>query len=65
MERPDGYNPCRHVDKYREGRRERFLSQAELARLGDALREAERDNSATPWTIAAIRLLTFTGATKS
>jgi integrase len=60
--RPDGSNPCRHVDKYREGRRERFLSQAELARLGDALREAEADKSATVWTIAAIRLLTFTGA---
>ena len=28
--RPDGSNPCRHVEKYREGRRERFLSQAEL-----------------------------------
>jgi integrase len=60
--RPDGSNPCRHVEKYREGHRERFLSQAELARLGDALREAESDNSATPWAIAAIRLLTFTGA---
>jgi hypothetical protein len=41
--RPDGSNPCRHVEKYREGRRERFLSQAELARLGDALRKAEQD----------------------
>jgi integrase len=63
--RPDGSNPCRHVDKYREGRRERFLSQAELARLGDALREAASDNSATPWTIAAIRLLMFTGARRN
>jgi integrase len=63
--RPDGSNPCRHVEKYREGRRERFLSQAELARLGDALRDAERDNSATPWAIAAIRLLTFTGARRN
>jgi site-specific recombinase XerD len=43
--RPDGSNPCRHVEKYREGRRERFLSQAELGRLGDALREAEKDKS--------------------
>ncbi len=60
--RPDGSNPCRHIEKYRESRRERFLSEAELARLGDALREAERDNSATPWAIAAIRLLIFTGA---
>ena len=40
--RPDGSNPCRHIEKYRESRRERFLSEAELARLGDALREAER-----------------------
>lgn len=60
--RPDGSNPCRHIEKYRESRRERFLSEAELARLGDALRAAESDKSATPWAIAAIRLLTFTGA---
>ena len=60
--RPDGSNPCRHVEKYRENARERFLSESELARLGDALRKAERDKSATPWAIAAIRLLTFTGA---
>ena len=60
--RPDGSNPCRHVEKYRESRRERFLSEAELARLGDALLAAESDESATPWAVAAIRLLTFTGA---
>ena len=59
--RPDGSNPCRHVEKYREKRRERFLSQAELGRLGDALRIAERDKSSSPWVIAAVRLLTFTG----
>jgi integrase len=59
--RPDGSNPCRHVEKYREGRRERFLSQAELARLGDALREAEQDKTGSPWVIAAIRLLALTG----
>ena len=63
--RPDGFNPCRHVEKYREARRERFLSQGELARLGDELRQAERDNNATPWAIAAIRLLTFTGARRN
>ena len=63
--RPDGSNPCRHVEKYREGRRERFLSQAELGRLGDALREAEQDKSCSPWIIAAIRLLTLTGARRN
>jgi integrase len=63
--RPDGSNPCRHVDKYPEGRRERFLSQAELGRLGDALREAEQEKSCSPWVIAAIRLLAFTGARRN
>jgi hypothetical protein len=61
--RPDGSNPCRHVEKYREGRRERFLSQAELGRLGDALREAEQ--SCSPWVVAAIRLLALTGARRN
>jgi len=60
--RPDGSNPCRHIEKYREGRRERFLSQAELARLGDTVREAEQVKSCSPWVIAAVRLLTLTGA---
>lgn len=34
-------NPARGVEKNREEGRERYLSGAELARLGDALREAE------------------------
>ena len=60
--RPDGSNPCRHLEKYRESRRERFLSDAELARLGGALQKVENEKSATPWAIAAVRLLAFTGA---
>jgi hypothetical protein len=63
--RPDGSNPCRHVEKYPEGRRERFLSQPELGRLGDALRQAEDDKSCSPWVIAAIRLLALTGARRN
>jgi integrase len=63
--RPDGSNPCRHVEKYREGRRERFLSQAELGRLGDALREAEQEKTCSPWIIAAVRLLALTGARRN
>ena len=60
--RPDASNPCRHVERYRERRRERFLSPAELARLGDALAEMESEGSETPSVVAAIRLLVFTGA---
>jgi integrase len=56
--RPDGSNPCRHVEKFAEKKRERMLSPAELARLGDAL--AAHDGS--PYAIAAVKLLVFTGA---
>jgi integrase len=35
--RPDGSNPCRHVAKFAEKKRERMLSPAELARLGEVL----------------------------
>lgn len=68
--RPDGSNPCRHVEKYRERKRRRFLSAEELARLGAALAEAENENQKAgskvltlpPAAVAAIRLLIFTGA---
>jgi integrase len=46
-ERPDGTNPCRHIDRYPEKPRERLLSATELARLGDAL-----DRAGQPWTNA-------------
>jgi len=72
--RPDGSNPCRHIKKFREDRRERFLSSEEFARLGAALSEAEsgemaysRPGRSSPYyvpknAVAAIRLLIFTGA---
>jgi integrase len=56
--RPDGSNPCRHVEKFAEKKRERFLSPAELARLGDALGAFNGSVHA----VAAIKLLIFTGA---
>ncbi|WP_171172765.1 site-specific integrase [Ruegeria sp. HKCCA0370] len=59
--RPDGSNPCRHVPKYREEKRERFLSQDELQRLGQVLADAELDGSESPFVVAAFRLLILTG----
>jgi integrase len=59
--RADGSNPCRHVPKYREVKRERYLSQDELQRLGQVLSEAERDGSETVHVVAAFRLLILTG----
>jgi integrase len=62
--RTDGSNPCHHVERYREPRRERFLSNAELAALGGALSAMVREQKAPASSIAAIRLLIFTGARK-
>ncbi|MCC6007216.1 MAG: integrase arm-type DNA-binding domain-containing protein, partial [Rhodobacteraceae bacterium] len=39
--RPDGTNPRKHIRKYPEEKRERFLSAAELRRIGEVLREME------------------------
>lgn len=63
--RGDGSNPCRHVERFAEAKRERYLSAAELARLGQALAAAEKANRLTPYGLAAIRLLVFTGARAS
>lgn len=59
--RPDGTNPCRHVKKYPQIARERFLSGEELARLGKALDDFERRQLARPSVIRAVRLLALTG----
>ena len=56
--RRDGSNPCRHIERNPERGRERMLSAAELARLGDAL--AAYDGS--PYITAAVKLLLFSGA---
>src|SRR3990167_8093503 len=58
--RPNHSNPCQHIKKYTEQKRERFLSQGEIARLMGALAEEERDNT-NPWPLYAIRLLLITG----
>lgn len=63
--RPEGSNPCRHIEKFKERSRERFLSEAEIARLGEALAEVEAFGNSPPAAIAAIRLLILTGARKS
>ncbi|MGE0333929.1 MAG: tyrosine-type recombinase/integrase [Gammaproteobacteria bacterium] len=59
--RADGSNPCLHVKKYPEQKRERFLSPEEFAALGKALREVEADGSETQSAVDAIRLLMLTG----
>jgi len=59
--RPDGTDPRKHIRKYPEEKRERFLSAAELRRVGAVLSEMETENIEMPSAIAAVRLLMLTG----
>jgi integrase len=59
--RPDGSNPRKHLAKYTEHKRERFLSAAELKRLGETLNEMEAEGVELPGAITAVRLLLLTG----
>jgi integrase len=46
---PEGYNPSRRIEKFKEHRRERFLTAVELERLGAAIRQAE--TVGLPWNV--------------
>ncbi len=46
---PEGTNPARGIDKFKESRRERFLTGEELERLGGAIRKAE--TTGLPWAV--------------
>jgi integrase len=59
--RPDGSNPRKHIKKYAEEKRERFLSPVELKLVGEVLREMESEGIELPSAIAATRLLILTG----
>jgi integrase len=60
--KPDFVNPFAGIEFYRAESRERFLSEAELARIGDSLVALETRAMVSPWAAAAFRLLIFTGA---
>jgi integrase len=60
--RADNSNPTRHAEPYPERARERFLSAAEIARLGEALTAIEVHKSEPVASVWAIRLLILTGA---
>ena len=58
---PEGGNPCRFVQKYKERSCERFLSEEEFRRLGCVLDEMETAGKVSASAVAAIRLLMLTG----
>ena len=59
--RPEGTNPCAGIKRYRRQGRQRFLSTAEIRRLGEVLARHEVDR---PQATAIIRLLLLTGCRK-
>ena len=59
--RPEGTNPCVGIRRYRRQGRQRFLSTAEIRRLGEALTRHEANH---PKAAAIIRLLLLTGCRK-
>jgi integrase len=59
--RPDGSNPCRHVMKYPERRRENFLDLTQIAQLSRTLQACLADGSESPQVVGAFYLLMFTG----
>ena len=62
---PPRRNPALSIRRYKEHRRERFLTVEEYRRLGAVLAEAEADGSFLPSAVAAMRLLLVTGCRKN
>lgn len=58
---PDCGDPCRFVKRYRKRRLERFLTQDEFGRIGEALARQKAKDGLWPSAVAAIRLLMLTG----
>lgn len=58
--RPLNSNPCQHIERNPETKRQRYLSNEELTMLGRALRHQEQ--AGFVYEVAAIRLLIYMGA---
>jgi integrase len=59
--RPDGTNPAKNIDRFREEQRERYLSREEVARLWALLNSPAGRALASESSIVAIKLLVLTG----
>jgi integrase len=59
--RPDGSNPAKNIDRFREEQRERYLSREEVARLWNVLTTPATRAVASESAINAVKLLILTG----
>jgi integrase len=55
-------NPAVGIALYRENRRERFLSEAEIGAAADGITAAEKSGKVGPFAAGGLRLALFTGA---
>ncbi|MCC7244014.1 MAG: site-specific integrase [Acidobacteria bacterium] len=60
--RPAGPNPCQGIERYTERPRRRYLTAAEYAKVGRALRAARKAGTIASAPLVAIELLLLTGA---
>jgi len=60
--RPKQSNPCFGIEKFRENKRQRYLSKEEFGRLGQVLAKVAAESLENLYAVAAIRLLLVTGA---
>lgn len=60
--RPPHSNPGRKIRMFRQGVRERFLSEEEIGKAADAIVKAESAGKIGPHAAAGLRLALFTGA---
>lgn len=59
--RPKNSNPCQGIKKFPEKRKQRFLTEGELENLDKILKREETLGSLSPYSLAAIRMLIYTG----
>lgn len=60
--RPPHTNPAKRLKMYRQGVRERFLSEVEIGKAAEAIMQAEQAGKIGPHAAAGLRLALFTGA---
>jgi integrase len=60
--RPPHSNPAKRIKMFRQGIRERFLSEEEIGKAADAIAKAETAGKIGPHAAAGLRLALFTGA---
>ncbi len=59
--RPDHSNPAKNIDRFKEEKRERYLTGTEVARLWQVLNSEAAEAKASPAAISAMKLLMLTG----